>query len=71
MARDSKIIVKKGSSIDKMSLVSQAKEPRDGYYVAYKLITLSCILFMFIEMKFIHYHSCVIFVMMSMNICND
>ena len=29
----------------------------DGYYVAYKPITLSCILFMFIEMKFIHCHS--------------
>ena len=31
----------------------------DVYYVAYKPITLSCILFMFIEMKFIHCHSCV------------
>ena len=26
----------------------------DGYYVAYKPIKLLCILFMFIEMKFIH-----------------
>ena len=43
----------------------------DGYYVAYKLITLSCILFMIIEMKFIHCHSCVIFVMKSMSMCND
>ena len=32
-------------------------------YVAYKPITLSCILFTFIEMKFIHYHSCVMFAM--------
>ena len=31
----------------------------NGYYVAHKPITLSCILFMFIEMKFIHCHSCV------------
>ena len=43
----------------------------DGYYVAYKTITLSCILFMFIEMKFIHCHSCVMFVMKSMSMCND
>ena len=43
----------------------------DGYYVAYKLITLSCILFMFIEMKFIHCHSCVMFAMKSMSMCND
>ena len=43
----------------------------DGYYVAYKPITLSCILFMFIEMKFIHYHSCVMFVMKFVSICND
>ena len=43
----------------------------DGYYVAYKPITLSCILFMFIEMKFIHSHSFVMFVMKSMSMCND
>ena len=43
----------------------------DGYYVAYKPITLSCISFMFIKMIFIHYHSCVIFAMKSMSICND
>ena len=43
----------------------------DGYYLAYKPITLSCIFFMFIEMKFIHCHSCVMFVMKSMNMCND
>ena len=41
----------------------------DGYYVAYKLITLSCILF--IEMKFIYCHSCVMFAMKSMSMCND
>ena len=45
--------------------------PSDGYYVAYKPITLSCILFMFIEMKFIHCHSCVMFAMKSMSMCND
>ena len=43
----------------------------DGYYVAYKPITLPCILFVFIEMKFIHCHSCVIFAMKSMSMCND
>ena len=42
----------------------------DGYYVAYKPITLSCILFMFIEMKFINCHSCVMFIMKFMSICN-
>ena len=43
----------------------------DRYYVAYKPITLSCILFMFIKMIFIHCHSCVIFAMKSMSMCND
>ena len=43
----------------------------DGYYVAYKPITLSCILFMFIEMKFIHCHSCVMFAMKSMSTYNN
>ena len=43
----------------------------DGYYVACKPITLSYILFMFIEMKFIHFHSCVMFAMKSMSMCND
>ena len=49
----------------------QISQPIDGYYVAYKPITLSCILFMFIEMKFMHCHSCVIFAMKSMSMCND
>ena len=43
----------------------------DAYYVAYKPITLSCILFMFIEMIFISCHYCVMFAMKSMSICND
>ena len=43
----------------------------DGYYVAYKPITLSSILFMFVEMKFIHCHSCVMFAMKYMSMCND
>ena len=43
----------------------------DRYYVAYKPITLSSILFMFVEMKFIHFHSCVMFAMKSMSMCND
>ena len=43
----------------------------DGYYVAYKPITLSFIWFMFIAMKFIHCHSCVMFAMKSMSMCND
>ena len=43
----------------------------DGYYVAYKPITIPCISFMFIEIKFIHYHSYVMFAMKSINICND
>ena len=43
----------------------------DGYYVAYKPITLSSILFIFVEMKFIHCHSCVMFATKSMSMCND
>ena len=50
---------------------SEICELIDGYYVAYKRITLSCILFMFNEMKFIHCHSCVMFAMKSMSMCND
>ena len=43
----------------------------DGYYEAYKPITVSCILLMFIKIKFIHCHSCVMFPMKSMSMCND
>ena len=43
----------------------------DGYYAAYKPITLSCILFMFIEMKFIRCHFCVMFATKSMSMCNE
>ena len=43
----------------------------DGYYMAYNPITLPCILFKFIEIKFIYCHSCVMFIMKSMSICND
>ena len=43
----------------------------DGYYVAYKPITLSYILFMFNEMKYIYCHSYVMFAMKSMSMCND
>ena len=39
--------------------------------MAYKPITLSCILFMFNEIKFIHCHSCVMSAMKSMSMCND
>ena len=46
-------------------------EMSDEYYVAYKPITLLCILFMFVEMIFIHCHSCMMFVMKSMSMCND
>ena len=46
-------------------------EQSDGYYVAYKPIKLPCILFIFIEINFIHCHSCVIFEMKSMKICNN
>ena len=46
-------------------------EKSDRYYVAYKPITLSCILFMFIEIIFIRCHSFVMFAMNSMSICND
>ena len=52
-------------------MCSNSYVPSDGYYVAYKPITLSYILFMFIEMIFIHFHSCVIFAMKSMSMCND
>ena len=42
-----------------------------GYYVAYTPIILPCISFMFIEMKFIQCHSCVVFVMKSTSIYSD
>ena len=47
------------------------RDKLDEYYVAYKPITLSCILFMFIEIKFIHCNFCVIFAMKYMSMCND
>ena len=43
----------------------------DGYYVTYKLITLSRVLIMFSEMIFIYCHSCVMFEIKSMSIRND
>ena len=43
----------------------------DGYYVAYKPTTLPCILFMFIEIKFIHYHSCMMLATKFMSICTN
>ena len=43
----------------------------NGYYMAYKPITFLCISFLFIEMKFIHFHSFVMFTIKFMNICND
>ena len=57
-----------------MLLKSEGEEKKgesDGYYVAYMPITLPCISFMFIEIKFIHCHSCVMLAMKSMSICND
>ena len=39
--------------------------------MAYQPIILSYILFMFIEIKFIDCHSCVMFVMKDMSMCND
>ena len=50
---------------------TQSPHSTDGCYVAYKPITLSFILFTFIEMIFIHYHSCVMFAMKSISMCND
>ena len=40
----------------------------DGYNMAYKPITLLYIFFIFIKMKFVHCHSCVMFVVKSMSI---
>ena len=62
------------TSISSIDLLASSYGPYiidDGYYVGYKPITLPCILFMFIEMKFIHCHSCVMFAMKSMSMCND
>ena len=39
--------------------------------MAYKSITLPCILFMFIQMIFIHFHFCVMVEMKFMSIRND
>ena len=58
-------------SYESLNVIIPYYRSGDGYYVAYKPITLSCILFMFIEMKFIHFHSCVMFAMKSMSMCND
>ena len=47
------------------------KRSYDGYYVAYKPITISCILFMFNKIEFIHCHYCVIFTVKYTSIYND
>ena len=52
-------------------LIAHDVDASGGYCVAYKPITLSCILFLFIEMKFINCHSCVMFAMKSMSTYND
>ena len=46
-------------------------EKVDEKVVAYKSITLTYIFSMFIEIKFIHCHSCVMFALKSMSMCND
>ena len=43
----------------------------DEYCVAYEPITLPCISFMLIQMKFIHCHSRVMFITKSMSIGNN
>ena len=43
----------------------------DRYNLAYKPITLLYISFMFIEMKFIHFHSFMIFILKSISTYND
>ena len=48
----------------------RSREEGDGYYVAYKSITHSCMLFMFIEMIFLHCPSYMMFAMKSMSMCN-
>ena len=45
--------------------------PNDRYYVAYELITLPCILFMFNKTNFINCHSGGMFAMKFMKIFND
>ena len=56
---------------DYVEKFGRSDEDLDRYVVAYKPIILQYIWFMFIEMKFIHCHSCVIFSMKSMSMCND
>ena len=56
--------------LDDVSIRHTWFEDIDGYYVTYKPIILSCMFFIFIEMKLIYCHSFVIFVMKSMSICN-
>ena len=63
---------KKGRKKGEVKKRMKGKQERiDGYYVAYKPVTLPCISFMFIEIKFIHYHSCMMLAMEFMSICND
>ena len=65
------LVIEKGASKDCDRSRSNITWPSDGYYMAYKPITVQYISFMFIEMKFTHYHSNVMFAMKSMCICND
>ena len=75
MRRELKTLsTKKNEKVAKYSsrfMGGKSNEHVDRYYVAYKLTTFSYILSMFIEMKFIDCHYCVILAIKSMNICND
>ena len=50
-------IIKISDPTHMMSMVDHVSI--DIYYVAYKLIILPCISFVFLEIKFIHCHYCV------------
>ena len=50
---------------------TQSIDCADRYDLTNKSITLPCVLFMFIEIKFIYFHSCVMFVIQYMSKCND
>ena len=67
-----------GADTDPRGCLCGSKDTNDAYWAHVMDIMwpisqshVSCILFMFIEVKFIHCHSCVMFAMKSMSMCND
>ena len=58
-------------AFEDLGVIDVCDDKDDRYYAAYEPIILPCSSFMFIEMKFIYCHSCVMVTIKTMSIRND